>query len=56
VATHHQPPVHQQIDGFADGHARHAELLGQFFSPGSGLPMAKSAEFSRSRRRSAMDL
>ena len=31
VATDHQPPVHQQVDGFADGHARHPELLGQFF-------------------------
>ena len=31
VATHNQSPVHQQIDGFANSHARHPELLGQFF-------------------------
>ena len=31
VATHNQSPVHQQVDGFADSHARHPELLGQFF-------------------------
>jgi hypothetical protein len=56
VAAHHQPPAHQQIDGFADGHSRHAELFASFFSPGSGLPILKSEEFSRSRNLSAMDL
>jgi len=34
VPTHHQSPGDQQIDGFADSHARDAELFRQLFFPG----------------------